>query len=226
MRLRTGDFAQETVYASDPLLLAQAYRQQGASRLHVVDLDAARGAGDQRAVVRRLVQETRLQVQVAGGVRNEDDVQRWLRAGATSVVMGTTAVRAPELLQEIATRHPGRVQAALDVRDGAPAVAGWLETQPGLDLQTLLERWNRAAIGGVILTSVDRDGTLAGPDLELLRGVRSALPGRLTYSGGVAALDDLLAVAAEGADAVILGRSLLEGHLTLAEALSSPVCSS
>jgi phosphoribosylformimino-5-aminoimidazole carboxamide ribonucleotide (ProFAR) isomerase len=78
----------------------------------------------------------------------------------------------------------------------------------------------------VILTSVDRDGTLAGPDLELLRGVRSALPGRLTYSGGVAALDDLLAVAAEGADAVILGRSLLEGHLTLAEALSSPVCSS
>lgn len=219
VRLRTGDFAQETAYADDPLPQARAYAAAGARLLHVVDLDAARGEDPQDRVVRRLVEEAGLAVQVAGGVRDAAAVRHWLDAGAASVVMGTTAVREPGRLLEIASRHPGRVQAALDVRGGAPAVGGWLEMETDLTVSALLGRWDEAPLLGVILTSIDRDGTLAGPDLEVLRQARAATRHRLTYSGGIAALDDLDAVAGAGADAAILGKSLLEGRFTLDEAL-------
>jgi len=221
VRLRTGDFGQETSYGDDPLSLARAYEAAGAEALHLVDLDAARGAQAQDTLVRRVVEGTRLRVQVAGGVRDRAAVERWLELGAASVVMGTTAVRDPSLLEEIAREHSGRVQAALDVRGGAPAVAGWLETEAGLTVTGLLERWEAADLAGVIVTSIDRDGTLAGPDLEVLRQARAATRHRLTYSGGIGSLDDISAAADAGADTVILGKSLLEGRFTYAEARSS-----
>lgn len=221
VRLRTGDFAQETRYGDDPLALALAYEAAGAEALHLVDLDAARGAPAQDALVRRVVEATHLAVQVAGGVREGAAARRWLDLGATSVVMGTTAVRDPALLAEIAGAHPGRVQAALDVRDGTPAVGGWLESEAGLTIEGLLARWDAAPLGGVILTSIDRDGTLAGPDLGVLRRVRALTRHRLTYSGGIGALRDVVAVEEAGADAAILGKSLLEGRFTYAEARSS-----
>lgn len=221
VRLRTGDFAQETSYGDDPLARARSYEAAGAEVLHLVDLDAARGAPAQDRLVRRVVEGTRLAVQVAGGVRDEATARHWLDLGAASVVMGTTAVREPALLSQIALAHPGRVQAALDVRGGAPAVAGWLESEAGLTIPDLLRLWDAAPLAGVILTSIDRDGTLEGPDLEVLRMARAATRHRLTYSGGIGALQDLRAVAAAGADAAILGKSLLEGRFTYAEARSS-----
>ncbi len=222
VRLRTGDFKQETTYSHDPLALARAYEAAGAGVLHLVDLDAARGAPAQDALVRQVVEGTHLAVQVAGGVRDEATAGRWLDAGAASVVMGTTAVRHPALLAEVARAHPGRVQAALDVRrGGAPAVAGWLESEAGLTIPELLGLWDAAPLAGVILTSIDRDGTLLGPDLDVLRLARGSTRHRLTYSGGIGALRDLPTVAEAGADAAILGKSLLEGRFTYAEARSS-----
>ncbi|MBO0702381.1 MAG: 1-(5-phosphoribosyl)-5-[(5-phosphoribosylamino)methylideneamino] imidazole-4-carboxamide isomerase [Candidatus Dormibacteraeota bacterium] len=221
VRLRTGDFSDETSYGDDPLALARAYEAAGAEALHLVDLDAARGAVAQESLVRRVVEGTGLAVQVAGGVRDEAVARRWLETGAASVVMGTTAVREPELLAEIARTHPRRVQAALDARAGAPAVAGWLETATERTIPELLRLWDAAPLAGVIVTSIDRDGTLAGPDLEVLRLARRSTAHRLTYSGGIGTLEDVAAVAAAGADAVILGRSLLEGRFTYAEARST-----
>jgi phosphoribosylformimino-5-aminoimidazole carboxamide ribotide isomerase len=221
VRLRTGDFGQETTYSDDPLALALAYQAAGAETLHLVDLDAARGAPAQDRLVGAVVEGTRLAVQVAGGVRDEAAARRWLDLGAASVVMGPTAVRQPALLEEIARAHPGRVQAALDVRAGAPAVAGWLESETALAIPDLLHLWDAAPLAGVIVTSIDRDGTLAGPDLEVLRLARASTRHRLTYSGGIGALPDIASVAAAGADAVILGKSLLEGRFTYTEARSS-----
>lgn len=221
VRLRTGDFAQETTYGDDPLTLARAYEAGGAESLHLVDLDAARGAPAQDMLVRQVIEGTGLAVQVAGGVRDEATARRWLELGAASVVMGTTAVREPALLAEVARAHPGRVQAALDVRGGTPAVAGWLESEAGLTVQDLLGLWGAPPLAGVILTSIDRDGTLAGPDLATLSLVRASTSHRLTYSGGIGALEDIVAVATAGADAAILGKSLLEGRFTYAEARSS-----
>lgn len=220
VRLRQGDFARERTYADDPLPLVHAYAAAGATRLHLVDLDAARGGGDNRALVGRIVREAGVEVQVAGGVRGEEDARRWLDAGAAAVVMGTTAVRRPDLLAEIAERLPERVLAALDVRGDRPAVAGWLEVEQ-TTLGEVLRRWAPLPLGGVVVTSIDRDGTLEGPALDVLGEARAETPHPLLYSGGIGRLEDLGAVAGTGADGVILGRSLLEGRFDLTEALST-----
>jgi phosphoribosylformimino-5-aminoimidazole carboxamide ribotide isomerase len=219
VRLRQGDFERETAYGSDALERSRAYAAEGATRLHVVDLDAARGSGDNRALVERIVGEVGVEVQVAGGVRSLEDARRWLASGAAAAVMGTVAVREPGTLAEVAGALPGRVLAALDVRGGRPAVGGWLATEER-SVAATLERWSEAPLAGVVLTSVDRDGTLAGPDLGLLAAALAATGHPLTYSGGLASLDDLEAVAAGGARGVILGRSLLEGRFSLAAALA------
>jgi phosphoribosylformimino-5-aminoimidazole carboxamide ribotide isomerase len=217
-----GDFGRERAYAAGPdaaVALARRYVEAGAVRLHVVDLDAARGSGDNRGLVARLVAEAGAEVQVSGGVRSAEAAARWLDAGAGAVVMGTAAVRDPALLAAVAAAHPGRVLAALDVRAGRPAVTGWGELT-GLTVAEALTSWADAAVAGIVVTSIDRDGTLGGPDLALLSEVLRRTSRPVTYSGGIGSLADLRTVAAAGASAVILGRSLLEGLVPLAEALA------
>jgi phosphoribosylformimino-5-aminoimidazole carboxamide ribotide isomerase len=214
VRLLKGDFTRETSYETDVVSLAGAYAEAGVRRLHVVDLDAARGSGDNRALVERIVDEVGVEVQVAGGVRSLEDAERWFEAGAAATVMGTVAVREPATLAVVAHSHPGRVLAALDVRAGRPVVAGWLAVEEQT-VKTTLGRWAGIPLAGVIVTSVDRDGTLSGPDLDLLHQALDATDHPVTYSGGVASLDDLRAVADSGAHGVILGRSLLEGRIEL-----------
>lgn len=219
VRLRQGDFDQEQAYAADPTSASAAYAAAGARRLHVVDLDAARGGAHNQAAVAAVLAAVKIEVQVAGGIRDRDGAERWLDAGAAAVVMGTTAVRAPAVLLEVASAHPARVLAALDLKGGRPAVTGWTDVEAS-GLEELLARWEEAPLGGVILTSVDRDGTLEGPDLEALAQVLRLTRHPVTYSGGIAELRDLEAVRAAGAAAVIVGRSLLDGRFRLQEALA------
>jgi phosphoribosylformimino-5-aminoimidazole carboxamide ribotide isomerase len=216
-----GDFGRERGYAEGPdaaVALARRCVEAGAGRLHVVDLDAVRGDGDNRELVSRLVADAGAEVQVAGGIRSEEAAARWLDAGAAAVVMGTAAVRDPALLRRVAAAHPGRVLAALDVLGGRPAVAGWDEVTD-LTVGEALARWADAPAAGLVVTSIDRDGTLAGPDIPLLAQVLRATALPVTYSGGVGSLADVRAVAAAGAWAAVLGRALLEGLVPLAEAL-------
>ncbi len=217
VRLVQGDFDQRTVYSDDPATIALDFARAGAIRLHVVDLDAARGEHDNRGVIERVI-EAGLAVQVAGGVRTAAQVEAWINAGAGAVVMGTAAVREPELLAECATTYSGHVMAALDVRDGMPAVSGWTETEP-LDISELIPRWNVLPLAGVILTCTERDGTLAGPDLETLARVLTMTQLPVQYGGGISSLNDIRGVRETGAAGVILGRSLYEGKLSLEQAL-------
>ncbi len=217
VRLVQGDFDQRTVYSDDPATIALDFARAGAIRLHVVDLDAARGEHDNRGVIERVI-EAGLAVQVAGGVRTAAQVEAWINAGAGAVVMGTAAVREPEMLAECATTYPGRVMAALDVRGGMPAVSGWTETEP-LDISELIPRWNVLPLAGVILTCTERDGTLAGPDLETLARVLTMTQLPVQYGGGISSLNDIRGVRETGAAGVILGRSLYEGKLSLEQAL-------
>lgn len=221
VRLLKGDFDRETGYATDAVVQAQHYAQAGARRLHVVDLDGARGSGHNRDLVERLVREVDIEVQVSGGIRSLETARRWLDSGAAAVVMATVAVQEPERLAEVAGELPGRVLAALDARGGRPAVTGWSQVAD-LSVAVLLEEWAPAPLAGVILTSIDRDGTLAGPDLALLsEAQRGNRRHPLTYSGGISSLADVESVARAGAAAVILGKSLLEGHIDLRDALRS-----
>ena len=219
VRLWQGDFQQSTTYSDDPASLSVDFERAGAQRVHVVDLDAARATGDNRPIIEALIAKSSLTVQVAGGIRSEDQVAAWLAAGATAVVMGTTAVREPELLAECARKHAGQVMAALDIRNGKPAVSGWVEIET-TDIDDLIARWNELPLAGVILTSTERDGTMSGPDLEVLKRVRALSRLPIQYSGGVSSLEDVRQVREADAAAVILGRSLYEGKISLEEALA------
>jgi phosphoribosylformimino-5-aminoimidazole carboxamide ribotide isomerase len=219
VRLTRGDFGAETRYLADPLEQARTYAAAGARRLHVVDLDAAAGTGGNRRLLDAVIHGAGMEVQVAGGVRSAADVDAWLGAGAAAVVMGTTAVRDPRLLRACAGEHPGLVLAALDVKAGRPAVTGWTAVEER-SLEQVLGEWEAAPLAGVILTCVDRDGTLAGPDLETLGRVLGITRHAVTYSGGIADLADLRALAGAGAAAAILGKSLLEGRFTVEEAIA------
>lgn len=219
VRLWQGDFQQSTTYSDDPASLSVDFERAGAQRVHVVDLDAARTTGDNRTVIEALIAKSSLTVQVAGGIRSEEQVAAWLTAGATAVVMGTAAVRQPELLAECAHKHAGQVMTALDIRNGKPAVSGWTEIET-TDIDDLVARWNELPLAGVILTSTERDGTMAGPDLEVLKRVRAMSRLPIQYSGGISSLEDVRQVREADAAAVILGRSLYEGKISLEEALA------
>ena len=220
VRLTQGKYESPTVYASDPVEVGKRFAAAGAKRVHVVDLDAARRSSSNRQVIGRMLDGSAIQLQVAGGVRTEESVNTLLDGGAQWVVMGTAAVRDPHLFERCAFGHPERVLAALDVRDNKAAVSGWLDTDPVV-LKALVGRWRDLPLAGVILTCIDRDGTLSGPDLETLARVRKMTGFELQYSGGVASVDDIRRVAAAGADAVILGKALYEGRITLEQALAT-----
>jgi phosphoribosylformimino-5-aminoimidazole carboxamide ribotide isomerase len=219
VRLLRGDYSKPTVYSDNPVDVAATFANGGAKRIHVVDLDAARGGGDNSDLIETIVRRGDIEVQVAGGIRTESRLEALLAKGAHSVVMGTAAVREPRLLERCARKHQGRVLAALDIRDNQPSVSGWTETEP-LRIGILLARWDVLPLAGVILTCIDRDGALEGPDLKTLARVRAMTSLQVQYSGGIASIDDIKHVAQAGAAAVILGRALYEGKVSLAEALA------
>lgn len=224
VRLRQGDYGREKVFEREPVEVARAFIASGAQRIHVVDLDAARGAPDPRSesAVRALLDTAVVagcSVEVAGGVRTAARARAWLDAGAAHVVIGSVAVREPGVARAMAESDPGRVLIALDVRDGGARIEGW--TEAGGDAATLLASWSAWPIAGVIYTDTERDGMLAGPDLAGLDRCRAVLAGPLFLSGGVRDLDDVRQAAAHGAAGVVIGRALLEGHLDLRRAIEA-----
>ena len=220
VRLTQGKYENPTVYAENPLEVVDRFAAARATRVHVVDLDAARGSASNKPLIAEMLGRSAVEFQVAGGVRSEDAVAALLDAGAKWVVMGTTVVRDPHLFERCAIKHPQQVMAALDVRDNKAAVDGWINTDP-VSIGALVGRWEFLPLGGVVLTCIDRDGTMAGPDLQTLARVRKMTKFELQYSGGIASMDDLTRVAATGAQAVILGKALYEGKITLEQAIGS-----
>jgi len=227
VRLAQGDYAQETRYGDDPLALAQAYAEQGAQWLHLVDLDAARAGGyTLLELVRDISGTTGLKVQTGGGVRSRDDVQRILDAGASRVVVGSLAVReADAVCGWIDAFGNERLTVALDTRQDREGiwrlpVHGWTETAAGT-LQDMARRYADRGLRHLLCTDITRDGMMTGPNLALYRLLSEAVPGvELQASGGVRDLDDVLQAQAQGCAGIVLGRSLLEGRLQLPEALA------
>lgn len=226
VRLRQGDYACETAYPGDPVELAERYAASGAAWLHVVDLDGARsGTLANLDVVTRIARVPGLRVQCGGGVRSGDDLQRLYDAGVARAVVGSVAVEQPPLtLDWLARFGVDRVTLALDARecDGTwlLQVKGWTQAS-GVPLQTLVERYARAGARHVLCTDIGSDGVLGGCNIGLYHNLHDWGPGlAVQASGGAASLEDLRAVRATGAQGVVLGRALLEGRFTLAEALA------
>jgi phosphoribosylformimino-5-aminoimidazole carboxamide ribotide isomerase len=226
VRLRQGDFAREQVYADDPAIVAGEFAAAGAGWIHVVDLDGAR-AGERRqsSAVARIVAEVAsagVRVQVAGGVRTLDDIAGVLTAGADRVVLGTAALRDNELAQAAIDRHgPERIAVALDVREGMAVGDGWVPGAVGVPVADAQERLERAGVATFIVTAIERDGLLGGPDLALLASIVRSTAGTVIASGGIRSVPDLEATRAVGCRAAIVGRAIYDGSLDLAAAIAA-----
>lgn len=226
VRLVEGDFGRETRFADDPLAVAEGFAAAGATWLHVVDLDAARdgeGTPANRTALRRLVGAVggRMAVEIGGGIRSAAAAEAWLELGVRRVVLGTALLRDPELGATLVRRvGPGRVAAALDVRDGAAVGEGWRPGAVAAPVEAVLDRLAGVGIETFVATAIARDGRLSGPDLDLLGRLVQRRRGRIVASGGIAGPADLEAVIRLGCAGAIVGRALYEGRLDLGAALA------
>ena len=224
VRLVQGDYDQEKAYDDDPVVAARRWVDDGAQWLHVVDLDGAR-AGEPVNLehVRRIVAAVEVPVQFGGGLRDSKKVEEAISSGADRVVLGTAAVRDPEMAAAIAAAHGDRVVASVDARSGKVAAEGWTE-QSERQTTDVIAALSGRGIQRFVYTPVDVDGLMEGPDLDSLREAAGATDGELIYSGGIGSLDDLRGVAALGLEnvrGVIVGRALYERRFTVAEALAA-----
>lgn len=215
VRLYEGDPSQETVYYQNPVEAALHWQKQGARMLHLVDLDAATGRGENRAVLREVAASVDIPFEVGGGIRSIEAAREILALGASRVVVGTIAVKAPEVLGQMLREFgPERVVVSLDARGLEVVVSGWAEGTR-LMVQELGPRVWEMGVRTLIYTDVRRDGTLAGLDLEVVRKVRAAWPGFLIAGGGIASDADLQGLQALGVEGAITGKALYEGRINL-----------
>lgn len=226
VRLFQGDYARQTPYAFEPLALAAEWRDAGADWLHVVDLDGARHGRLHTLDLLHKLAATGLKLQAGGGVRGFADVERLLAVGVSRVVVGSMAVREPERVFDWLHRlGPEHLTIALDARwrDGAWRLSsnGWTENEDVL-LDELAPRYAAAGARQLLCTDIDRDGTLTGSNLDLLAHLRVLVPSMaVQVSGGVQSVEEITAARAGGAAGVVLGRSLLEGRFSLAQAVAA-----
>lgn len=226
VRFAQGDYSRETRYDIDPLALAQEYAAAGSRWLHVVDLDGARSGAIGNFPVIAALAESRLRVQAGGGIRSQDDAQRLFNTGVSRAVVGSVAVTDPEKVEQwISHFGADRICVALDTKQTTDGrwvlpVKGWTQTSTAT-LDDLAAHYAAVGAQHLLCTDIARDGMLSGPNLALYSHLREIAPAlSMQASGGVRDMDDLRALRSQGAAAAILGRSLLEGRLSLADALA------
>jgi phosphoribosylformimino-5-aminoimidazole carboxamide ribotide isomerase/phosphoribosylanthranilate isomerase len=221
VRLTQGEAGSETDYGS-PLEAAQTWIDAGAEWIHLVDLDAAFGRGDNRALIREVVDASRsVKIELSGGIRDDASLESALEAGATRVNLGTAALEDPAWTARVIERFGDAIAVGLDVRGTTLAARGW--TQEGGDLFEVLQRLEDAGCARYVVTDVTKDGTLRGPNIDLLRQVMAKTNKPVVASGGISSLQDitdLRALVGEGLEGAILGKSLYAGKFTLQEALA------
>ena len=227
VRLVQGDYARETVFADDPAAMAQRWLREGARAIHIVDLDGARdGTVTNRTAVEGILKAAAgrgVITELGGGIRDLAGIEGWLEARLSRVIIGTAAVREPDLVSEAALRWPGRVWVGIDARGGKVAVQGWLE-DTGVDAVELARDMESRGAAGIVFTDIDRDGTGKGVSVESTARLAEALGIPVVASGGVHSLDDvarLREVAASGIEGVIVGRALYDGAVTLPALLAA-----
>lgn len=220
VRLTQGEAGSETHYG-DPVDAALEWARQGAQWIHLVDLDAAFGRGSNAAVLRKVIRQVKgVQIELSGGIRDDASLEAALDSGASRINLGTAALENPEWAADVIGRYGDAVAVGLDVRGTTLAARGW--TRDGGDLWTVLDRLEAAGCSRYVVTDVTKDGTLRGPNLDLLEQVTARTPKPVVASGGISSLDDIAALrdlVPLGVEGAIVGKALYSGAFTLAEAL-------
>ena len=223
VRLKQGDMRDATVYSEDPVGMARHWLAQGARRLHLVDLNgAAAGKPKNEGIIRRMVEAVgnAIPVQLGGGIRDLDTIERYLDIGVTDVIIGTAAVKNPGFLQDACTAFPGHVIVGLDAKEGKVAVEGWSK-MTGHDVIDLAKKFEDYGVEAVIYTDIGRDGMLTGVNIDATVKLARALRVPVIASGGLTSLEDVKAlckVESEGIPAVITGRALYQGTIDFKKA--------
>ena len=218
VRLRQGDYGQETVFGDDPAAMAVRWASGGASRIHLVDLDGAKeGRPVNVEAVKAILGAVKVPCQLGGGVRDEATIGAWLDAGLDSVIVGTRALQDPAWFRSMIEKYPGRLILGLDAKDGRVATGGWLDVST-VDATALALQFDDLPLASVIYTDIARDGMLEGPNVETTEALAVRLQAPVTASGGVARLEDLEALARTPVAACIVGRALYDGRFRLEEA--------
>jgi phosphoribosylformimino-5-aminoimidazole carboxamide ribotide isomerase len=222
VRLRQGRMEDETVFADDPMEMAQRWVDAGARRLHLVDLNGAFAGRPVNAdVIRRIATAfPDVPIQVGGGIRDEDTVQLYLDAGVQYVIIGTKAVSAPHFVNDLCLEFPGHIIVGLDAKDGKVAIDGWSKLS-NHDVIDLAQRFERDGVEAIVYTDISRDGMMEGVNVEATARLAGEISIPVIASGGISSVDDikaLLAVADEGIMGAIIGRALYEGSIDLVEA--------
>jgi phosphoribosylformimino-5-aminoimidazole carboxamide ribotide isomerase len=222
VRLLHGEMDKATVFNDDPAAQAKRFEQHGSKWLHIVDLNGAfEGQPVNGAAVDGILAAVGIPLQLGGGIRDMATIDAWLEKGVARVILGTVAVRDPDLVREACRRHPGRVALGIDARDGFVAVEGWAETAEITALE-MAKRFEDAGAAAIIHTDIGRDGAMQGPNLDATRELAEAVSTPLILSGGVSSMDDLARVVASGAKlaGVISGRAIYDGRIDVAEAVA------
>ncbi len=212
VQLVGGEYAAERIRLPDPVAVALDWESKGFQALHIVDLDAATGRGNNRRTIERLLDRTDLTVQVGGGVRDRDAIAWLIDAGATYVVVGTRALEDEDWLVEMADEFPGQLVVAADVRERRIVTRGWTTTIP-LDIEDAIERLSELPLAGVLVTAVHKEGLMQGADLALMEEVAESTMLPVIASGGIATGVDLRMLADRGVAAAVLGMALYTGAL-------------
>jgi phosphoribosylformimino-5-aminoimidazole carboxamide ribotide isomerase len=222
VRLYQGDYNQSEVVADDPVIMAQTFASQGARWLHLVDLDGAKtGEPINLPIIAKILESVRILVQVGGGVRTSEQVTELLDMGVRRVILGTVAIEKPDLVEQLCELHPGQIVVGIDAREGKVATRGWLETSD-VAAVTLGHQMALMGAAAIIYTDIQRDGTLQGPNLPMLREMAEAVSIPVIASGGIGTLTDLLSLSAlepQGVTGVIVGKALYSGNVALQEAI-------
>ena len=223
VRLFRGEMDQATVYHHDPAEIARDWERQGARWLHVVDLDAATGSGrDNSAVIRRILKNVKIPVEVGGGVRSIDAIRLWIEAGAARVCIGTKSMDS-EFLAEAVSQFGDKLVVSIDAREGMVRVGGWTEAS-GQSVAEVSTRVEQAGAKRIMFTDIGRDGTLEGPNLEAINGVLDSVAVPVIASGGVTSAQDVIALSAlagKGLEGIVIGRALYSGAIKLDDALAA-----
>jgi phosphoribosylformimino-5-aminoimidazole carboxamide ribotide isomerase len=221
VRLVQGKVDQETVYSNDPLSMANHWDEEGAQRIHVVDLDGAfQGSPINADIVKNIIYSSSVDIQVGGGIRTLETIETYVKAGAYRVILGTVAQQEPEFVEEACKRFPDKIIVGIDARDGLVAVKGWVEVseKKATDLAQKLKGYG---IAGFIFTDISRDGMLQGPNLESIKEFAESAQLPVIASGGVSRLEDIKDLAkleSYGVEGVIVGKALYDKTLTFKEA--------
>jgi phosphoribosylformimino-5-aminoimidazole carboxamide ribotide isomerase len=219
VRLRQGDYQQETVFAEDPAAVARQFAEQGARHLHIVDLEGAReGLPVNLPSVQEILHAVDLECELGGGIRDEQSVCELLGFGLSRLVIGTSALVDPEWFRDACHRYPDKLVLGIDARDGRAATDGWLNTSEVTAID-LARQFAGAPLAAIIYTDIAADGMLSGPNVAAMAEMQAAVDVPVIASGGVTTAGDVARLAAAGLAGCIIGRALYEGTLTLADAL-------